>query len=107
MFAFANGEYDMVGGHSRGKSPNKALKINAFAPTGRTNSLTKPRAMPQAMCFWPFRPFPLAADLFDVQPVHRVFMSIPVKGQGKSYIRSLKDYPHSPCAPKGQDLHIA
>ena len=23
--------------------------------------------MPQAMCFWPFRPFPSAADLFDVQ----------------------------------------
>jgi hypothetical protein len=49
----------------------------------------------------------LAADLFDVQPVHRVFMSIPVKGQGKSYIRSLKDYPHTPNALKGQDLHIA
>ena len=40
----------------KGKSSNNALKINAFALSGRTNSLTSPRAMPWAMSFWAFSP---------------------------------------------------
>ena len=51
----------------KGKISNNALKINAFALSGRTNSLTSPRAMPWAMSFWALA-FPSAADLFDVQP---------------------------------------